>query len=126
MHVAFVSLGAFGHVNPTLSVVTELVKRGVRVTYFTTEDFRRIIEPTGAKFVPVPSWMASNAPQNENKGGAEDDGGVAAVVPFLFLNEAGAFLVTKSGDKVAKYFGISKYTLYSYIDANRQEEKKNG
>jgi predicted transcriptional regulator YheO len=33
-----------------------------------------------------------------------------------FLNQNGAFLVTKSGDKVAKYFGISKYTLYSYID----------
>jgi predicted transcriptional regulator YheO len=33
-----------------------------------------------------------------------------------FLSESGAFLVTKSGDKVAKYFGISKYTLYSYID----------
>ena len=42
-----------------------------------------------------------------------------------FLNEAGAFLVTKSGDKVAKYFGISKYTLYSYIDANKQQEEKN-
>ncbi len=40
-----------------------------------------------------------------------------------FLNEHGAFLVTKSGDKVAKYFGISKYTLYSYIDL-KQEEKK--
>ena len=37
-----------------------------------------------------------------------------------FLNENGAFLVTKSGDKVAKYFGISKYTLYSYIDANKK------
>jgi len=33
-----------------------------------------------------------------------------------FLNRNGAFLVTKSGDKIAKYFGISKYTLYSYID----------
>ena len=42
-----------------------------------------------------------------------------------FLSEAGAFLVTKSGDKVAKYFGISKYTLYSYIDANKQQEEKN-
>ena len=41
-----------------------------------------------------------------------------------FLNRAGAFLVTKSGDKVAKYFGISKYTLYSYIDANKQQEEK--
>lgn len=43
-----------------------------------------------------------------------------------FLNDAGAFLVTKSGDKVAKYFGISKYTLYSYIDVKKQEDKKNG
>lgn len=92
MHIAVVSLGAFGHVNPTLSFVTELVKRGVRVTYFTTEDFRKIVEPTGAKFVPVHSWMASNAPQNEKKeeGGKEDS--VAAVVPFLFLNEAGAYI----------------------------------
>ena len=40
-----------------------------------------------------------------------------------FLNQNGAFLVTKSGDKVAKYFGISKYTLYSYIDAKQQEGK---
>lgn len=36
-----------------------------------------------------------------------------------FLNEAGAFLITKSGDKVAKYFGISKYTLYSYVEINK-------
>lgn len=39
-----------------------------------------------------------------------------------FLNQHGAFLVTKSGDKIAKYFGISKYTLYSYLDATRSEE----
>lgn len=36
---------------------------------------------------------------------------------IAFLNKAGAFLITRSGDKVSKYFGISKYTLYSYIDA---------
>ena len=40
-----------------------------------------------------------------------------------FLSQHGAFLITKSGDKVAKYFGISKYTLYSYIDL-KQEEKR--
>ena len=34
-----------------------------------------------------------------------------------FLDNAGAFLITKSGDKVAKHFSISKYTLYSYMDA---------
>lgn len=36
-----------------------------------------------------------------------------------FLNDAGAFLITKSGDKVANYFGISKYTLYSYVNINK-------
>ena len=40
-----------------------------------------------------------------------------------FLSQNGAFLVTKSGDKVARYFGISKYTLYSYIDKQQQEDK---
>ena len=33
-------------------------------------------------------------------------------------------IIPKSTDKVAKYFGISKYTLYSYIDANKQQEEK--
>ena len=38
-----------------------------------------------------------------------------------YLNDTGAFLITKSGPKVCKFFGISKYTLYSYLD-----EAKNG
>lgn len=33
-----------------------------------------------------------------------------------FLNDAGAFLITKSGDKVSEHFGISKFTLYSYMN----------
>ena len=33
-----------------------------------------------------------------------------------FLNNAGAFLITKSGDKVSSLLGISKFTLYSYMD----------
>ena len=36
-----------------------------------------------------------------------------------FLDRAGAFLITRAGHKVCKYFGISKYTLYSYLDAGR-------
>ena len=43
------------------------------------------------------------------------------VKAIQFLNQNGAFLVTKSGDKIAKYFGISKYTLYSYIDAKQED-----
>ena len=33
-----------------------------------------------------------------------------------FLDDHGALLITKSGDKIANHFGISKYTLYSYLD----------
>ena len=91
MHIAVVSLGAYGHVIPTLSFVTELVRRGVRVTYFTTENFRKYIESTGAKFVPVHSWMAEHAPQNQKTEEVGADS-VAAVVPYLFLNEAGAYI----------------------------------
>ncbi len=43
------------------------------------------------------------------------------VKAIQFLNNAGAFLVTKSGDKVSRQFGISKYTLYSYMDASKAE-----
>lgn len=43
-----------------------------------------------------------------------------------YLDKTGAFLVTKSGDKVSNYFGISKYTLYSYLDANRNKTDISG
>ncbi|MCF0228128.1 MAG: hypothetical protein HUJ76_00355 [Parasporobacterium sp.] len=94
MHIAVVSLGAFGHVNPTLSFVTELIKRGMRVTYFCTEDFRQIVEPTGAKFVACRSWMAGPKPDNDDKEDKKEgaDENVAATVPFIFLNEAGAYI----------------------------------
>ena len=36
-----------------------------------------------------------------------------------FLDERGAFLITKSGPKVCQFFGISTYTLYSYLDEIR-------
>ena len=46
------------------------------------------------------------------------------VTAIRFLYDSGALLITKSGDKIAKFFGISKYTLYSYLDT-KQEEKSN-
>ncbi|HIZ17621.1 MAG TPA: helix-turn-helix transcriptional regulator [Candidatus Olsenella stercoravium] len=39
-----------------------------------------------------------------------------------YLNDTGAFLITKSGPKVCKFFGISKYTLYNYLDEARATE----
>ena len=37
------------------------------------------------------------------------------VAVVQYLDNAGAFLITKSGDKVSSYLGISKFTLYSYM-----------
>ena len=52
-HIAFVSLPAHGHVNPTLPVVAELVRRGRRVSYATAERFGPEVEKTGATLVPT-------------------------------------------------------------------------
>ena len=37
------------------------------------------------------------------------------VAVVQYLDHAGAFLITKYGDKVSSYLGISKFTLYSYM-----------
>ena len=37
------------------------------------------------------------------------------VAVVQYLDHAGAFLITKSGDKVSSYLGILKFTLYSYM-----------
>lgn len=46
----FVNVPAHGHVNPTLAVVQELVARGEQVVYYLSEEFRAVIEATGAEF----------------------------------------------------------------------------
>ena len=45
------------------------------------------------------------------------------ITAMKFSSDHGAFLITKSGDKISKFFGISKYTLYSYIDAKHTGRK---
>ena len=34
-----------------------------------------------------------------------------------YLNDAGAFLITKSGNRIASVLGISKFTLYKYMES---------
>ena len=38
------------------------------------------------------------------------------------LDDKGAFLITKSGERVQEYLGISKYTLYNYLGSNKNEK----
>ena len=60
------NLAATGHMNPTLPLVTELVARGVPVSYFVQEKVRPVVEATGAKWYPLQdSWDRSEtAPKN--------------------------------------------------------------
>lgn len=41
-----------------------------------------------------------------------------------FLDDKGIFLITKSGKRVCDFFGISKFTLYNYLDEIRKENTK--
>jgi predicted transcriptional regulator YheO len=36
-------------------------------------------------------------------------------IAIKYLDECGAFLIKKAGDKVAEVFGISKYTIYNHM-----------
>lgn len=46
--IAFLNISMHGHINPTLPVVAELVRRGHTVTYHALPEFRAEIEATGA------------------------------------------------------------------------------
>ncbi|MFD1773064.1 macrolide family glycosyltransferase [Paenibacillus rhizophilus] len=54
-HIAMINIPAFGHVNPTLAVVSELVQRGYKVTYPATEKFILVVKETGASVLPYHS-----------------------------------------------------------------------
>ncbi|MFD7437280.1 macrolide family glycosyltransferase [Streptomyces sp. NPDC059861] len=46
--LAFLNIGMHGHINPTLPIVAELVRRGHRVTYHTWPAFQAEMEAAGA------------------------------------------------------------------------------
>ena len=48
--VAVLNLAGSGHINPSLPLVTELVKQGEHVIYYSTEPYRKVIENTGAEY----------------------------------------------------------------------------
>jgi len=53
--ILFFGIPAYGHVNPTLAVVRELVRRGQHVVYFNSPSFEQTIQGTGAEFRAYPN-----------------------------------------------------------------------
>lgn len=59
-HIAVFTFPFHGHVNPTLGVVSELVSRGHRVTYATTDEFADAVAATGATVLPYQGVAGSS------------------------------------------------------------------
>jgi len=55
----FFNIPVYGHVNPTLPVVTELVQRGHHVVYYNSDTFEQAFKGTGAEFRSYPNSSTS-------------------------------------------------------------------
>lgn len=79
--IVFFCIPAFGHTNPTLGVVKELVEQGNQVWYYSYEPFQKAIEETGAIYVPCDSF---NPPENLSaKDGAKVANDIAFAIKVL-------------------------------------------
>lgn len=65
---AFYQMPAQGHINPTLPVLGELVRRGDRVLVYATPDLRGKLAPTGAEFRAYPPFSFDHERPPENLG----------------------------------------------------------
>ncbi len=57
MRILWFCIPAYGHTNPTIEVVRELVSRGHEVRYYSFEEFREKIEGAGARFVACDAYL---------------------------------------------------------------------
>jgi UDP:flavonoid glycosyltransferase YjiC (YdhE family) len=76
-HLVFLNIKATGHVNPTLSIVSELRSRGCKITYFVDAELRRYVEAAGA------TWRPFRAQGNSSTGNLRqlDEAGIEQYVP---------------------------------------------
>nr|UBK24736.1 simple phenolic glycosyltransferase [Streptomyces tenjimariensis] len=82
-HIAMVSIPFHGHVNPSLEIISTLVRRGHRVTYANDPAAADLTKATGAELVPVTS-----VPPVADNAGIDDP--IAQLT--LFLDDAVAML----------------------------------
>jgi MGT family glycosyltransferase len=62
----FFNLPFYGHMNPTLSLVAELTRRGEQITYYSSETFRPAIEGAGATCRGIDAFMSERTPVDTN------------------------------------------------------------
>jgi NDP-glycosyltransferase len=77
----FFNVSAYGHMNPTLPIVTELSRRGHKVYYFTGESFADAVQKAGGIPVMVSETLRS---QHTTPPGDKE----IALLPFLMARES--------------------------------------
>lgn len=82
MKAAYIPVGAGGHILASLPMITELVKKGVEVSYYAPPSFRAQVELTGARHVPFPEVTD----RYSGPFMARED--FLAVIPLVFLGKA--------------------------------------
>lgn len=106
-HIAMVSIGAHGHVNPSLPVIAELVRRGHRVSYAIPESFASIVAASGATARVYESLLPDEAQAQEWP---------SELVPALtlFLDEAVQVLPQLRGAFAADRPDLVLYDIAGY------------
>lgn len=65
-NIMFFCIPAYGHHNPTIAVVKELMNRGNNVRYYSFNEFKDKIESTGATFVACDEYLPNVLEEVEN------------------------------------------------------------
>lgn len=69
--IVFFSIPAYGHTNPTIEVVRELVKNNNQVWYYSFNEFKEKVESTGAKFISCDEYLPDLKESEEKKIGKD-------------------------------------------------------
>jgi MGT family glycosyltransferase len=132
-NVLFLSVPSHGHVNPTLGLVSELVKRGENVTYFSSLEFKERIEAAGASFKCYAEDLDMfKAPQQDAT--AEQPSPIARIIrsgsviienilaqtkgqSFDYLVHSTPFLFTKPIAQLLKVPTVASLAVFAGLDA---------
>lgn len=128
-HVAIVTAAAHSHISPLLGTVSELVSRGVRVSYATTERFAPLVEAAGATAVVFRSSLPADPahwPTDVRRLPLLYLADARAVLPLLeahFGGDRPDLVLTEdpagAGSVLAAKWGIPSMQVWTYLAARR-------
>ncbi|MFB9905603.1 macrolide family glycosyltransferase [Allokutzneria oryzae] len=113
--IVVAGMPASGHINPSVPVVGELVRRDIQVTYYATEQFRDTVERTGAEFRAYPEGTLSS----EDIAEATRSGSSVAVVTraLAATDSLVPFLLADLRDKPPAAIAFDSNAIWGYMAA---------